>query len=147
MRKSDRILGWVLLGLALISLGEGLRTWDKVGGTGFMPVIVGTIFSLLSLGLLFRRPHPEKAPPVFWIDGAGRKRVVLTFITFVLYILIVPWAGYAIGTIVFLASLFKIIGNIRWRYGLIFGIVASVSTYVIFKTWLSMPLPAGFLGH
>jgi len=147
MLKSDRILGWVLLGLALISLGEGLRTWDKIGGTGFMPVIVGSIFGLLALGLLFRRPDPQKDQPIFWGHQAGWQRVGLTFLTFVLYILTIPSIGYTVGTIVFLTALFKIMGNIRWRNGFIFGIVASVSTYVIFKIWLNMPLPAGFLGH
>ncbi len=147
MRRSDRILGWVLLLLALVSLGEGVRTWDKIGGTGFMPVIVGSIFGLLGLGLLFPRPHPQKDQPIFWGHQAGWQRVGLTFITFVLYILTIPWVGYAIGTIVFLTALFKIMGNIRWRNGFLFGIAASVSTYVIFKIWLNMPLPPGFLGH
>jgi hypothetical protein len=147
MRKSDRILGWVLLGLALFSLGEGWRTWDKIGGTGFMPVIIGIIFSLLGLGLLFSRSHPEKNESIFGTEQTGWRRVGLTCITFALYILTIQSVGYALGTIVFLTILFKIMGVIRWRTGFIFGIVASASTYVIFKIWLSMPLPAGFWGY
>ncbi len=147
MRRSDRLLGWILLALASISLAEGMRIWDKIGGTGFMPVIVGSIFSLLGLGLLFGRPRPEKDSPVFQIHQEGWQRVGLTFITFFLYILTIPWVGYAIGTIVLLMVLLNIMGNVRWRNGFFFGIVASFSTYVIFKVWLNMPLPAGFLGH
>jgi len=147
MRKSDRILGWVLLGLALLALGEGWRTWDKIGGTGFMPVIIGIIFSLLGLGLLFRRPDPEKDEPFFGTEQAGWRRVGLAFITFALFVLTIPFIGYAIGTIVFLTILFKIMGVVRWRTGFIFGIIGSASTYVIFKILLSMPLPDSFLGH
>lgn len=147
MRKSDRILGWVLLGLALLALGEGWRIWDKIGGTGFMPVIIGIIFSLLGLGLLLRRPGPEKDEPVFGTEQAGWRRVGLTCIVFSLFVLTIPLVGYTIGSIVFLTILFKIMGVVRWRTGFLFGIVAAVSTYVIFKILLSMPLPDGFLGY
>ena len=112
-----------------------------------MPVIVGSIFSLLALGLLFGRPRPGTDSPVFQIRQEGWQRVGLTLIAFFLYILTIPWVGYAIGTIVFLTALLNIMGNVRWRKGFFFGIVASASTYVIFKMWLNMPLPAGFLGH
>jgi len=37
-------------------------------------------------------------------------------------------------------------GRVRWGYGLIFGLVASGFTYIIFKIWLNMPFPIGFLG-
>lgn len=81
MRKADRILGGLLLLLAVISLGEGLRTWDKMGGTGFMPVIVGSISSLLRFGLLARPPHPEKDQPIFFNHKAGWQRVGLTLLS------------------------------------------------------------------
>jgi hypothetical protein len=147
MHKADRILGGVLLLLALISLGEGLRTWDKIGGTGFMPAIIGSIFGLLGLVLLFRRPPLGKDQPNFWSHQAGWRRIGLTIMTFFLYILAVPPIGYAMGTVVFLMVLFRIMGNIRWEKGFLYGMVASVSTYIIFKVWLNMPLPAGFLGY
>jgi putative tricarboxylic transport membrane protein len=147
MRKSDRILGWVLLGLALLALGEGWRTWDKIGGTGFMPVIIGIIFSLLGFGLLFNRRASEEDQPLFGTEQAGWRRVALACIIFALFVLTIPFVGYVIGTIVFLTILFKIMGVVRWRTGFIFGVVGSISTYVIFKILLSMPLPDGFLGH
>jgi hypothetical protein len=37
-------------------------------------------------------------------------------------------------------------GGVRWGYGLIFGFGVSILTYVVFKIWLNMPFPAGFLG-
>lgn len=147
MRKTDRILGWVLLGLALLALGEGWRTWDKIGGTGFMPVIIGIIFSLLGLGLLFGRRASEENQPIFGIEERGWRRVGMTCILFSLFILTIPFVGYTLGTIVFLTILFKIMGVDRWRTGFIFGVVGAVSTYVIFKILLSMPLPDGFLGY
>ncbi len=111
-----------------------------------MPVIIGVIFSLLGLGLLFRRSGPEKDGPVFGTEQAGWRRVGLTCITFALFIMTIPFVGYIIGTIVFLTIIFKIMGIVHWRTGFFFGIVASVSTYIIFKILLSMPLPTGFLG-
>lgn len=146
MLMADRTLGWILLLLALVSLAEGFRTWDRMGGTGFMPVIVGSIFTLLSLTLLTRKPHPGRNHPISWPNKMGWRRLGLTCMTFVVYTLTVPWIGYAIATTLFLSGLLKIMGDIRWRNGFILGILASGSTYVIFKIWLNMPLPAGILG-
>lgn len=65
MLLTDRILGLILLMLALVSLVEGFRIWDGMGGSGFMPVIVGSIFALLGLGFLTRKSHPGKKISLF----------------------------------------------------------------------------------
>lgn len=147
MLMADRILGWILLLLALASLAEGIRTWDRMGETGFMPVIVGSIFTLLSLRLLTRKPHPEKNHLISLPNKMAWLRLGLTFVTFIAYTLTVPWIGYPAATALFFAGLLRATGKVRWRLALIYGAVTSASTYVIFKIWLNMPLPAGILGH
>jgi hypothetical protein len=64
-----------------------------------------------------------------------------------LYTLLVPWVGYPLSTALFLTILLRAMGKVRWGYGLVFGLGVSVFTYVIFKIWLNMPLPAGFWGN
>lgn len=79
MLMADRTLGWILLLLALVSLVEGFRIWDEMGGSGFMPVIVGSIFVLLGLGFLTRKSQPEKDLPLPWPSKMGLQRLGLVF--------------------------------------------------------------------
>jgi len=54
--------------------------------------------------------------------------------------------GYFIGTTLFLIGLVRAMGRVRWEYGLFFSLITSSCTYLVFKVWLKMPLPGGFLG-
>jgi putative tricarboxylic transport membrane protein len=146
MIVANRICGLILLVLALVSLWEGMKTWDGMGGTGFMPVIVGIIFALLGLGILSVKQYAEDRQPIRWPSKIGWQRLVLVFSALVAYPLAVPWLGYPVASALFLTGLCRVMGNIGWRRGMIFGLVSSGSTYIIFKIWLHMPLPAGILG-
>jgi hypothetical protein len=146
MVKADRILGIILLFLALICFIEGIRVWDGVVGTGFMPALLGAIFALLGPGLLIPRPPSHASDSISWPLKAGWQRLGLIFLCMALYTLLLPWVGFLPGTILFLTVLVRVMGGVRWIYGLLFGCVVSVIAYVVFKVWLSMPFPAGGLG-
>ena len=145
MKRADRILGILLALLALFCIAEGVRVWDGIGGTGFIPLILGVVFALLSLGVLTSRSQNQKPPPIPWPARGVWRRIGLIFLTLVLYILLLPWIGYLLGTIFFLTALMRVMGKVRYGYGLIFGIAVSVMTHVVFKIWLSLPFPAGTL--
>jgi hypothetical protein len=146
MSVADRILGIILLLLALVCLVEGIRVWDGMGGTGFMPVIMGVVFGTLSSGFLVSRSPNRESPPIPWPTKGNWQKIGFISLSLVLYTLLVPWIGYLIGTTLFLIGLVRAMGRVRWGYGLIFGLVATGFTYIIFKIWLNMPFPVGFLG-
>jgi hypothetical protein len=146
MVRADRILGIILLFLALVCFIEGIRVWDGMGGTGFMPALLGMVFALLGPGLLIPRPTSQASFSISWPLKAGRRQIGLIFLCMVLYTLLLPWVGFLLGTTLFLAALVSVMGRVRWGYCLIFGFVVSIITHVVFKIWLNMPFPAGFLG-
>lgn len=146
MLKVNRICGVILLIIAIASCLEGYRTWDGIGGTGLMPLIVGCIFLLLSLGFLTSKFREEYKSPMLWPNKLGWQRIGLVFMALVLYALLIPWLGYLIPTAFFLIMLRKIMGNVRWWNAVIFSGFVSASTYIIFKIWLNMALPTGLLG-
>ena len=76
MIVANRICGLILLILALVSFLEGMRTWDGMGGTGFMPVIVGGIFTLLGLGILGAKSYAEDRQPIRWPSKIGWPRLI-----------------------------------------------------------------------
>ena len=111
-----------------------------------MPALVGVIFALLSTGLLLSKPQNKENEVISWPQKRGWQQIGVIFASLVLYALLLPWIGYLLATALFLTGLLRAMGKVRWRSGLIFGAVVSASTHVIFKIWLNMPLPAGFLG-
>ena len=146
MRKADRIVGWILFSLALVCAVEGWRTWDGVGGTGFFPVILAGIFAFLSLGLLLGKTAPEEDHAISWPDKKSWWRMALVFSALISYAILSQWVGYPAATVLFLAALCKIIGERRWPFGFLFGAGVAAVTYVVFKIWLNLPLPAGLWG-
>ncbi len=146
MVRADRILGIILLFLALVCFIEGIRVWDGMGGTGFMPALLGMVFALLGPGLLIPRPPTQASFSISWPLKAGWQQIGLIFLCMALYTLLLPWVGFLLGTALFLTALVRAMGGVHWGYGLIFGFVVSIITYVVFKIWLNMPFPAGFLG-
>lgn len=144
---ADRIVGFILVLLAATCIAEGIRVWDGFGRTGFMPAIVGLIFVCLSLGLLLRKSRDPKDGVIIWPQKGVWPKIGFTLTVLILYTLLVPWIGYPLSTALFLTALLRAMGKVRLGYGLLFGVVVSAFTYVIFKIWLNMPLPAGFWGN
>jgi putative tricarboxylic transport membrane protein len=143
---ADRIVGFILVLLAATCIAEGIRVWDGFGRTGFMPAIVGLIFVFLSPGLLLRKSRDQEAGIILWPQKGVWQKIGFILASLVLYTLLVPWIGYPLATTLFLTMLLRATGTVRWGYGVVFGVGVSASTYVIFKIWLNMPLPAGFWG-
>ena len=146
MWVADRILGIILLLLASACLAEGVRVWDGMGGTGFMPVIMGVAFGALSLAFLVPRFSRRESSRIPWPAKGNRQKIAIVSLFLVSYTLLVPWIGYFISTTLFLIGLVRAMGKVRWGAGLTFSLATSSCTYFIFKVWLKMPLPAGFLG-
>jgi putative tricarboxylic transport membrane protein len=142
---ADRIVGFILLLLAAACIAEGIRVWDGFGETGFMPVLVSVIFAFLSLGLLLHKSQ-NKEEVIPWPQKRGWQQIGIIVASLVLYALLVPCIGCLLTTALFLTGLVRAMGKVGWGYGLIFGAVVSTSTHIIFKIWLNMSLPAGFLG-
>jgi hypothetical protein len=146
MLAADRILGVLLLLLASACFAEGIRVWDGMEGTGFLPVTMGIVFGALALGFLFSRSSRRESSRIPWPAKGNRAKIAFIYLSLMLYALLVPWVGYFIGTTLFLIGLVRAMGRVRWGYGLFFSLITSSCTYLIFKVWLKMPLPAGFLG-
>jgi putative tricarboxylic transport membrane protein len=146
MLAADRILGIIFLLLASACLAEGIRVWDGMGETGFLPVIMGIVFGALAPGFLFSRSSHRESFQIPWPAKGNRQKIALVYLSLMLYTLLVPWMGYFIGTTLFLIGLVRAMGSVRWGYGLFFSLATSSCTYLIFKVWLKMPLPGGFLG-
>lgn len=151
MSLADRILGAVLGGLGIICIAESYRIWSGWTGTGVMPFIVGSILLILS-GILLVFPSP-KGRPIKWPSEKEMFHVGIISGSFALYIALMDYLGYALSTWILLAALTIYISTsqkhptLSWiSITMVWTGAFALSTYIIFKKYLSVYLPAGFTG-
>lgn len=144
MRFADRILGGVIGLLGLFCLIEAYRIWNGWEGTGTMPLIVGGISIFLSVIFLVFPSH--ETTPVRWPNKKEMFSIGMIGGSFAFYISIMNWVGYPISTWFFLAFVARYISSNRTSVILLWTGVAAVGSYIIFKKFLDMYLPVGFIG-
>ena len=130
------------------------KIWSRSGpGAGFFPLIVGLIISLLSLILLLQyilskrtRDKSESAPKVMpEQEKPALIKVWSYLLLMVLYGLLMESVGFFIVTFLFLFVILKYTERQGWRRTLLIGSIATVMSYLLFETYLGVPLPMGFM--
>jgi len=141
MKPVDRIIGVFMALLSVLCFWETHRVWNGWGGTGSMPLIVGSIFGLLSV-IFFITPHQVR------VESVNRKEAVgLLFIggSFALYIVIINWLGFLISTWLFLAIVAMYISRSRPLSTIVWTGAVAACAHFIFRYLLGMYLPTGFM--
>jgi len=112
---------------------ETLRSDDVVGPAGF-PALVAIVTFILTALMILRPDHGA-----MWPSIRGRK-VWLFLAIFLVYVGILPFTGFVIGTSVFLATMFIMLGVERIRAILTAGFSTAVF-FLFFSTLLGVDLP------
>lgn len=112
--------------------------------TGFLPQLVGYSAVLISAYLLVRSMMGKGDSQKVKLT-CDYKRLIGLILTMAVYILAFKRVGYLLGTAALLFIVMKI-GLVKgWKIPLCVSVITSVFFYVVFKIFLSVPLPAGFL--
>jgi hypothetical protein len=73
--------------------------------------------------------------------------VTLTFVVFGVYVVALPYLGFRVATILFVAALAVLLAPPRsangWARALLLAFVATAATYVVFEHYLTVLLPRG----
>ncbi len=147
MRRRDLGAAAVLLAFGLFALTQarGLRFGSIVSpGPGFFPLGLAAVFSLVSLGLVVRALRmPAAEHRASGADAAGRVKVVGTLVGLVVYALVLEPVGFLLATFALLLFFFTALQRQRWYVALGGSVATSFATYLVFKVWLGVNLPAG----
>jgi len=148
MRKCDIISGLFLLAVALAICGGSSRL--HVGtltepGAGFFPLVTGLALGIFSILILVEARKSSKEPIKFWLPGANKKGIYLTFLFILFYALLLERLGFIGTTALFFFLVSRFVSGHRWATAIFFGLVTSLSTYVVFTILLRAPLPQGIL--
>ena len=144
MTRRDRLAAAVLLAFGLIALEEArkLRFGSLARpGPGFFPVVLAAAFSLVCLILLLDAVRAGDAGPA---PGArlGWRKIVATMVALCLYALVLEPLGFVAATFALLLFFFKALERQRWLVALASSLTTALLTYLVFKVWLNVQLPA-----
>ena len=115
--------------------------------TGFGPgiligVILAAAFSLVCAALLVgpvRARDVDAAP----LPRLGWPKVVATMAALFIYALVLEPVGFVAATSVLLLFFFRALERQRWLVALGSSLATALLTYLVFRVWLNVQLPAG----
>lgn len=133
--------GAVLVLVGVVAIVEALRVKDDWQGAKLMPAVIGV--TLVVLGAAHATLRDDGAA---WPDRDGLRRVLLMLGVLVVYVGILPDAGFLPATAVLTLTVVRGLGAYSWTMTAMWTAAIAVASHVVFKHWLGMPLPAGPLG-
>ena len=150
LKKADAIASVILLffGLGFVyestKLSSGHIKHIRGLGPGFFPFWIGVLFSLLSLVLLISSLRVRGTEKISWPNWRMVIKLLSIVVMLFLYIAIMGRLGYAISTLLFCASLIKIlVSRYRWIDAAIIASIISIALTLIFQVWFKVSLPQG----
>jgi len=152
MKKGDRVLAFICMGLSLWLILESLQ-FDYLSefgpGPGFEPFWLGIILAILSIALLintFIRP-PRKEDDAPRLPGmAALGRVGLIMLLTAGLALALNTVGFTLTVFVYVTLIMFMLEHFSILKSMFYGIMLSGSIYLIFGYWMEINFPVGFLG-
>jgi hypothetical protein len=132
-------LFFAALGALWIARAAGMTLWDGFApGSGFMPLWYGVILIALSGAIAFLAVEKRLEEPV----GKGLVLLAVIGATIVGFSL----AGFAPSIFLMLLVLFAAVERLPLARSVVVAAGVTAVLFLIFRTWLKVPLPSGPLG-
>jgi hypothetical protein len=142
--RRDSLAAAVLLAFGLIALEEArkLRFGSLARpGPGFFPVVLAAAFSLVCVLLLLEAMRARDAGSAS-AARLGWRKIVATMVALCVYALALEPLGFVAATFALLLFFFKALERQRWLVALASSLTTALLTYLVFKVWLNVQLPA-----
>ena len=134
----------MVVGLAFCILARGLPAQTGFGlGPAFLPFWMGVLLSLCGAWVTIRpgkQSEGEAAAP------GGPRRAAFGLFILLLYTLALEPLGYLLSTLGFLFGCLRFLYRASSARALSVAFTGGLVLFLIFRMWLRIPLPAGFLG-
>jgi len=148
--RRDQGSSLLWLGVAVLicigSLQLSLGTFNNPG-PGFFPFGAGLILGILAAVVFVQARRAASSSKgnresVLVSPGAGKK-IVLTTVALLAYVVGMEYLGFLISTFIFLAFVLRTIEPQRWGVVILESLLASGICYFVFQIWLQVELPRG----
>jgi hypothetical protein len=134
----------LVVGLAFCILARWLPAQTGFGlGPAFLPFWTGVLLLLCGAWITIRpgkQSEGEAAAP------GGPRRAAFGLSILLLYALALEPLGYLLSTLGFLFGCLRFLYKASYVRALSVAFTSGLVLFLIFRVWLRIPLPAGFLG-
>ncbi len=149
MRKLEFYASLFLLVSSLVVCREAYRLSLGPPGTpgpGFVPFVLGSMLFVLSGFYSFKTLRAlRREEEIHLWRGLRWGKAILIFALLFCYALFLERVGFLICTLLLLMSLFTWVDKQRWYWIYVGSPGITFLCYAVFKVWLKIQLPVGFL--
>lgn len=152
MKKADRIFAIISLGLSAWLIQESFK-YDYMTtytpGPGFHPFWLGICLGVLSLFLIFdtvRREDTEEEKKSYLPGKKSLIRVGLILLITALLAFLMTRLGFVLSVFVFVVAILFILEKYNIFKSILYSALLSGVVFVVFRYWLEVDLPRGWLG-
>jgi hypothetical protein len=148
MPRADFWSGLFLLGVAVLICAGAIRLEIGTPGApapGFFPLVAGLALGLLSFLILVPAWKKAEREKKFWLRGADKRGILLTFALLIGYALSLEALGFFGTNFLFFLLIGRLAAHRRWRAALAYSVLASAGIELVFRSLFNTPLPAGIL--
>lgn len=142
---------FLLVASALVmwrSLAAGL--WlQATPGAGLFPFCAGLLLGVAGLGVLAEDGRQGRIPPrTQLVSGLARagNNLAANLAAIVAFAILIPWVGFVPALILYLIFAIRILARRGWVVAFAVTVVCVGVAVGVFRLWLNLPLPSGYIG-
>ena len=143
-------LFWLLFGCAAIYGGLDLELGTmQEPGSGFLTFVAGSFVACMALIIIIQSYRTDPAVAVRVADlwkGLKWKRAVAITILIALFIVSFETLGFFVCSLALLIVIMRWLEGLNWKLCLLVPSIAIGTTYIVFKFFMNISLPAGIFG-
>lgn len=138
------ILGILLFSIVAILEGNRLpRMSQYTIGPGFLPLVVGILMFIIA-AIIFAQnilQHKGNTEGKAFIKKEGVFRLSFFVVVLLISLLLNRVLGLVIPITLFMVVIFRYIEKYSWFTSIRVAILCNILLYLVFQTWLGVPLP------
>ena len=158
--KRDEIIGnVVIVSFFIFMLANSFKLQEirRFGemGSGFWPILILSAAVILSgvllisslVGYLKAKRQGSGEPPLSPEAAEAlkirRKKIALSVLLLLLYIVVMPWIGFGLSTLFYVPAFILVLGERRKLVLILSPLLVTVFVILIFSRFIAIPFPKG----
>ena len=137
--KGELVLALVFAALAALWIAKGatMPLWQGFApDSGFLPLIYGVLLLFLAAAVLVQLLTTKEKRP-----GEAIRKPLVVLGALVAAVAALPFAGFVISVFALLVFLYAAVERLPLAASLVVSGATTGVLYLVFKTWLGVPLP------
>ena len=159
MKRNEIIGNVVIVSFFIFMLANSFKLHEirRYGemGSGFWPILILSAAVILSAVLLISSlvgylkakrqssGEPPLSPEAAEALKIRRKKIVLSVLLLLLYIVVMPWIGFGLSTLIYIPAFILVLGERRKLVLILSPLLVTVFVILIFSRFIAIPFPKG----